>query len=196
MKIKWSLWSGCLGIVFLLASCGSTAHVEKDDTVDFSRYKTYAWIDKDGRGPRNHNRRNDLTESKVKDAVNEMLGKTAGWSEVRSRPDVLLTYDVLVEKTTKQQSDPVYSQPFRRIYYNPWRRSYMTVYYPSQFLGYDRDQYQVREGTVTITMIDARTDKTVWQGWTTDEVDSRNMTDKEISSAVKSIFRKFDVGRK
>ena len=72
----------------------------------------------------------------------------------------------------------------------------MTVYYPSQFLGYDRDQYQVREGTVTITMIDARTDKTVWQGWTTDEVDSRNMSDKEIASAVKSIFRKFDVARK
>ena len=35
-------------------------------------------------------------------------------------------------------------------------------------------QYEVREGTVTITMVDAKTNKTVWQGWTTDEVNSKN----------------------
>jgi hypothetical protein len=44
-------------------------------------------------------------------------------------------------------------------------------------------------------MIDAKTDKTVWQGWTTDEVNSRNLTSKEIQYAVKSIFRKFDVAK-
>ncbi|WP_315817710.1 DUF4136 domain-containing protein [Paraflavitalea speifideaquila] len=51
----------------------------------------------------------------------------------------------------------------------------------------------VREGTLTVTMVDAKTDHTVWQGWTTDEVNSRNLTQKEIQSSVKAIFRKFDV---
>ncbi|MGB3165024.1 MAG: DUF4136 domain-containing protein, partial [Chitinophagaceae bacterium] len=62
--------------------------------------------------------------------------------------------------------------------------------------GYERDERTIREGTVTISMIDAKTDKTVWQGWTTDEVNSRNLTSKEIQNSVKSIFRKFDVAKK
>jgi hypothetical protein len=71
----------------------------------------------------------------------------------------------------------------------------MTIYYPSQFEGYERDERPIREGTVTISMIDTKTDKTVWQGWTTDEVNSRNLTTKEIQNSVKSIFKKFDVAK-
>jgi hypothetical protein len=63
-------------------------------------------------------------------------------------------------------------------------------------MGYDDQVRQVREGTLTITMTDAKTDKMVWQGWTTDEVNSKNLTSKEIQSSVKSIFRKFDVAQK
>jgi hypothetical protein len=188
-------WSGYLGIVFLLASCASTAHIEKDDNADFRSYKTFAWIDKDGEGRSDRNRSNDLTEQKVRDAVTKELEKTAGWRESKSRPDVLLSYDVLVEKSIKEQNDPVYSRPYSRVFYNPRSRRYSTIYYPSQFLGYDRDQRAIREGTVTITMVDAKTDKTVWQGWTTDEVNNRNLSSKEIQSAVKSIFRKFDVAK-
>jgi hypothetical protein len=195
MMKNLKLWSGSLGIVFLLASCASTAHIEKDDSTDFRQYKTFAWMDKDGEGKNDRNRNNDLTEQKVKDAVSKELVKTAGWRESKSRPDVLLSYDVLVEKTVKEQTDPVYSRPFTRVFYNPYTRRYSTIYYPSQFLGYDRDQRSVREGTVTITMIDAKSDKTVWQGWTTDEVNNRNLSSKEIQNAVRSIFRKFDVAK-
>lgn len=190
------LWSGSLGIVFLLASCASTAHIEKDDNADFAQYKTFAWIDKDGEGKRDRNRSNDLTEQKIKDAVSKELVRTASWKEVKNRPDVLLSYDVLVERAVKQQNDPVYSRPYTRVFYNPYTRRYSTIYYPSQFLGYDRDERMVREGTVTITMIDARTDKTVWQGWTTDEVNNKNLSTREIQNAVRSIFRKFDVAKR
>ena len=62
-------------------------------------------------------------------------------------------------------------------------------------MGYDNDQQQVKEGTITIRLIDAKTDKTIWQGWTTDEVNSRNLTSKEIQNGVKSIFRKFDIAK-
>jgi hypothetical protein len=57
------------------------------------------------------------------------------------------------------------------------------------------DERPIKEGTVTISMIDTKTDKTVWQGWTTDEVNSKNMTTKEIQNSVKSIFKKFDVAK-
>jgi hypothetical protein len=194
MMKNLKLWLGSVAFIFLLASCGTTAHIEKDENADFSRYKTFAWIDKDGEGRNDGNRSNDLTEKRIREAVNKELAKS-GWREVRNRPDVLLSYDVLVERSVKETSSPVYTRPYSRLVYNPYTRRYATIYYPSQFVGYDRDERAVREGTVTITVIDAKTDKTVWQGWTTDEVNSRNLTSKEIQSSVKSIFRKFDVAK-
>ncbi|MEP6701215.1 MAG: DUF4136 domain-containing protein [Bacteroidota bacterium] len=194
MKKNLKLWSGSLAFVFLLASCGSTAHIEKDDNADFSHYKSFAWIDKDGEGGNDQNRSNDLTEQRLRDAVNKELEKT-GWKEVKNRPDVLLSYDVLVEKGIKENSNPVYSRPYSRVVYNPYTRRYTTLYYPSEFVGYERDERPIKEGTVTISMIDTKTDKTVWQGWTTDEVNSKNLTTKEIQNSVKSIFKKFDVAK-
>jgi len=182
-------WGVPVAVVFLLASCSSTAHIEKDDSADFSRYRTFAWINKED------NRYNDLTEQKIRQAVNAELSKTAGWKEVKNKPDVLLSYDVLVERGSRESNSPVYSRPFTRLVYNPYTRRYMTIYYPSQFMGYERDEIPVREGTVTITMIDARTEKTVWQGWTTEEVNSKNLTTREIQYAVRSIFKKFDIAK-
>lgn len=194
MKTISKLCGLYVSLLFLLASCGTTAHIEKDDKVDFSRYKTFAWIDKDGEGKDDLNKKNDLTEKRIRDAVNAELEKS-GWREVKNRPDVLLSYDVLVEGTTKEKNTPVYSRPFSRVIYNPYTRRYTTIYYPSQFVGYERDERPVKEGTVTISMIDTRTDKTVWQGWTTEEVNSRNLTSKEIQYAVRSIFKKFDIAK-
>jgi hypothetical protein len=191
-------WSVPVAIVFLLASCSSTAHIEKDDTADFGRYKTFAWIParlSHSGGDKEDNKRNDLTAQKIRQAVNAELSKTAGWKEVKHKPDVLLSYDVLVERGSRESNSPVYSRPFTRLVYNPYTRRYMTIYYPSQFMGYERDERSIREGTVTITMIDARTDKTVWQGWTTEEVNSKNLTSREIQFAVRSIFKKFDIAK-
>jgi hypothetical protein len=195
MPGKLKLLCGYAAFVFLLASCASTAHIEKDDNTDFSNYKSFAWIDKDGEGKTDKNYQNDFMEQRIKEAVTHELERSAGWKEVKNKPDVLLSYDVLVEKNTEETKDPVYSEPYTRTVYNPYTRRYSTIYYPSQFLGYDRSQRTVREGTVTITMIDTKTDKMVWQGWTTDEVNSRNLTKKEIDNSIKAIFRKFDIAK-
>jgi len=60
-------------------------------------------------------------------------------------------------------------------------------------MGYDRYSTTVKEGTVTVTMIDAKTDKAVWQGWATNEMSRNNISDKEINKNVQSIFKKFDI---
>ena len=187
---------GLLAIAgFMLASCGSVAHIEKDDTVNFSNFKTFAWVNSSETQSADEQKPLSLTEQKVRKAVNSELAKQ-GWREVKNRPDVLLSYDVLIERAVKEDNSPVYSQPYTRYVYNPYTRRYIPIYYPSQFLGYDYDQYEVRQGTITVSMVDAKTNKTVWQGWTTDEVNSKNLTSKEIENSVKSIFRKFDVAAK
>lgn len=179
----------------LLAGCASVAHVEKDETADLNNYHTYSWVEtRSDQNDSTATRVSDLTERRIKEAVNKELAK-AGWRQSKHKPDVLMTYDVLVERAIKEDNRPVYSQAYTRYFYSPYSRRWVPVYYPSEFLGYDRGEQSVREGTVTISVIEAKTDKTIWQGWTTDEVNSRNLTSKEIQNAVKSIFKKFDVAR-
>src|SRR5258706_8264062 len=128
------MWMGITAFVFLLAGCAATAHIEKDDKADFSHYKTFAWVDKDGEGKKDHNKSNDIIEQKVREAVNKELERSAGWKEVKNKPDVLLSYDLLVERNVKESNNPVYSQPYSRVFYNPYTRRYSTIYYPSEFL--------------------------------------------------------------
>ena len=179
----------------LLAGCASVAHVEKDETADLNNYHTYSWVEtRSDENDSTSTRVSDLTERRIKEAVNKELAK-AGWRQSKNKPDVLMTYDVLVERAIKEDNRPVYSQSYTRYFYSPYTRRWVPVYYPSEFLGYDRGEQSVREGTVTISVIEAKSEKTIWQGWTTGEVNSRNLTSKEIQNAVKSIFKKFDVAK-
>ena len=176
----------------LLAGCASSAHIEKDETVNFNKYKTFTWLHGEKGKLENQS---DLTESKIRAAVTKEFEKI-GWRESKNRPDVILDYDVLVERSSRQQNEPVYSQPYSRLIYNPYTRRYATIYYPSQFLGYDSYERVIREGTITVTMLDAKTDKTVWQGWTTAEINNRNLTNKDIQKAVANIFKKSDLAKR
>jgi hypothetical protein len=98
----------------------------------------------------------------------------------------------LVEKSAEQRRDPVYSRSYSRTFINRYNGRLYTYYLPSQFLGYDSYTTTVREGTVTVTLVDAKTDKAVWQGWATRELENKRISDKEIDKNVASIFKKFD----
>ena len=189
MTLGWI--SGAFVAASLLWGCSSAVHIEKDDAANFNHYKTFAWIKDDQK----EKKINPIIEQNLHSTVNKELEK-AGWHESRNEPDVLLSYDVLVEKTVKEDNNPVYSQPYSRPYYNPYTRRVGWIYFPSQFMGYDNGQRTAREGTLTISMMDTKTDKTVWQGWTTEELNGSKMTSKDVQSSVKSIFRKFDTAQK
>ena len=192
-SINW-VTAAAVTAVVLFAGCAGTAHIEKDESADFSKYHTYAWVEKPEEKEAKKARRNELTEANIRNSVNGQLQKI-GWKEVSTNPDIMLNYELLVERNEKEQKDAVYSQSYTRSYYNRYTGRINTFYYPSQFMGYDSYSTTVKEGTVTITMIDNRTDKTVWQGWTTSELNSSKITGKEINQSVKTIFRKFDAGK-
>lgn len=168
----------------LMAACSSPVHVEKSPDVQLSNFKTYAWIQKDSL-----ERRMELLDRNLKSSGDLYL-EQLGYRAVSSDPDLLIDYDVLVERGTKQRSENVYSQPYFRPFFNPYTRRWGTIYFPSEYMGTQRYPEDVTEGTITITVIDAKTSKTVWQGWSTDEVNSRNMTAREVDHSVKSILKK------
>ncbi len=133
----------------VLAGCTSVAHIEKDETVNLSNYKSFAWVKTTDSSEQETKSPMTLTEQAVRTAVNDEL-RQEGWIEAKSRPDVLLSYDVLVENAIKESSNPVYSRSQTRYYYNPYTRRWSGIYFPSQFLGYDRNEYQTKEGTVQL----------------------------------------------
>lgn len=190
-SIRW-LIAAWLAVVF--AGCTPIAHIEKDRSANFSKYHTYAWVDKPVVKGLKKSRKNDLTENNIRNAVNEQLNKK-GWREASRNPDILLNYELLVEKTEKEEHDPVYSQSYSRTFYNRYNGRYVTFYYPSQFMGYDYYSTTVKEGTITITMVDNHTDKMVWQGWATSELNSGRITSREVDLSVRAILSKFDTGK-
>ena len=46
MKNILNKWVMAVFAVIIFAGCSGTAHIEKDKSVDFSKYHTYAWVDK------------------------------------------------------------------------------------------------------------------------------------------------------
>jgi hypothetical protein len=179
-----------LVIAFTAMACGTTAHIEKDETVNFSKYKTFAWVGEKEKSLKDRHS-NNITDSHIKSAVAKQLEK-AGWVENKNHPDVLLDYNILVENSVREENNPVYSSPFTRYYYNPYTRRLVGFYYPSQMMGYENYEIPYKEGTITLHMIDRRTDKLIWQGWTSDAVNSHNLTSKEVNSSVKAILKKFN----
>lgn len=179
-----------LAMTALLMSCANKVYVERDESANLAKYKTYAWVDM--RDKENDSKNvTSFAEDAVRRTAREELEKR-GWRETNMNPDVLLSYDVLVERSTQQQSDPVYSQPFTRYYYNPWSRRWAAVYYPSQFVGYDTYDVPVKEGTVTLTLTDPDSDKAIWQGWTTETMSDQKIATSDLEKSIRSILKKLN----
>lgn len=176
-----------LGVAAVLFGCSTPAYVEKDNSVNLSDYKTYMWVDVKSNENDASRRATSFADVSVHNSVNAQLNNW-GWREVTDNPDVLISYDVLVEGNVETQNDPVYSQPYSRIYYNRFTGRWSSIYYPSQFLGYQQYQVPVREATVTITMMDADSDKKIWQGWTTERL-SEGLRDLDVKRSVRNIFK-------
>ena len=174
----------------LVAGCASPVFIQQSDGVNLANYKTYMWVDTRANEKDNAERATAYADISIRNWVNTALTK-AGWNEVEDNPDALIGYDVLVERSAEHRSDPVYSQSYSRSYYNRFTRRWNTIYYPKQLLGYDNYEVPVKESTVTISIMDAKTDKGIWQGWTTESMNYSRLSNREISHAVNKIFKKF-----
>jgi hypothetical protein len=163
-----------VGIVFLLSGCVQQGYHQKDNSVDFNSISTYAWAE--GDGDKNYDTRrpnqNSLRDTRIMQTVDRYL-QGHGWTQNKTNPDVYLVFDVVEDQSQQQVTTPVYSQPFNRWYFNPATRRWVPIYYPSNFMGYNTASRQVKEGTLTLTMMNPGSDKVIWQGWTTSEIYGR-----------------------
>jgi hypothetical protein len=191
MKKYSSIFFKAVIPALLFTSCAVTTHMETAAGVDFSNYKTFSWANTNGERKKNA-ADNDIVDNNIKNSISLQL-ENKGWQETAQNPDVILDYNVMVEKKVTQESEPVYSYPYTGYYYNGWRRRRGYMYYPNNLLGYRTYNIPFKQGTLTVNMVDAKTNKLIWQGSARGEVSNKTVTTQEMQTDVTSIFKKFNL---
>ena len=172
---------------FILLGCGTYLDVysDYDKSVNFSNYRTYAWMaDKD---QTNTIYNNPVVRNNLRNYVNSAL-TSRNFRQVANHPDVYMDMAVVNDVQPVAQT-PVYWYPSvgytyyynmyypvyypyypyyptaPNVYYSPSypSYSYSYPYYPYGY-GYSGAYYYENdpEGKVTLSMIDGKTNKTVW----------------------------------
>lgn len=162
--------------------------VSYDDSADFSQYKTYDWVpyekipivlpgDAKQGDPK-------ILDAQIRAAVEKWLQKRR-YRKDTAKPDLLVAYlGVGRLKTEITQFDSGPSVP--NLPYGHWEPS---VTHPMN------DIHVRREGTLTLDLVDAETNKLVWRSWATETFDKplRKPKDarKKIEKVVKKMLKKF-----
>ena len=176
---------------FIFTSCAVSTHIETAAGVNFSNYKTFGWANVNGE-KKEDAADNDIIDNNIKNSITAQL-ENKGWTETTQNPDVILDYNVMVEKKVNQVSEPVYSYPYTHYYYNGWRRRRGYLYYPNDLMGYHTYNVPFKQGTLTVNMVDAKTNKLIWQGSAQGDVSNKTVTTGEMQTDVTSIFKKFNL---
>lgn len=142
-------------LVVLASGCASESKLRSayDDSVDFSQYKTYNYID--GAGPNSDNYQSLFSQYMVKAINIEMQSRGYTLSDA---PDLLVNFNANLQDKTKVTTSPSMHTGgyygYRGGYYDPW------VGY-----GYGTDTHvsQYTEGTFNIDLVDPRLKRLVWE---------------------------------
>ena len=187
MKIRGilSTLSGVFLTIIIMTGCGMQAHIDKVPGVDLSSYKTYTWIDDE-----NTHSYTDLDEAAVKKSIANELEKK-GYKQVAKGADVSIDYEIMVENQQYLKRDAVYSQPYVTYRYNPYTRRMQQVYIPSRYVGDNEYSVPYKSGTITVNLVDNKTNSVAWQGWAETEVNSKKIPTDKIEGAIEAIFKKF-----
>lgn len=172
--------AGSIGI----SSCSVSSHAEKANGVNLSNYKTFGWTTSE----RKSKASSEIIDNNIKAIVTEEMEKK-GLAQVSTKPDLILDYSVTLPRGERQRR-PAYGRMGSRVLMGAGGRGGVFLQ-PGVFVG-NRYRNTSAEGTLTINMLDANTNKLVWQGWANDYINSRTITTKQAKSNVKAILKKFD----
>ncbi len=178
-------WGLVALVALLLAGCASGPRIssETDPSVDFSRYRTFAFysplaIESQGYST--------PTSNRIRQAARAQM-EARGYVYDESQPDLWVNLNAYLQERTDVTTFPEVDYDY---YYSYRARSYVAV-------PYWRDRTSVRnytEGTLNVDLVDARQNRMVWTGVAVGRA-SRGSTASErgaqIDSAMSGIFAQY-----
>jgi len=189
MKIINKLLVGFIIVQFV--SCATyMVFADKDESIDFTKYKTFAWFPS---GTYNYGSgfSNEIIDNNIKffashEAIKRgLIGDT-------STPDLIFEYHIEIKNKIRTEQQPIYN--YNYIYnkmgnYNPyWKYNNMNAPYIS---GYKNVDIPYEEGTLEVSAIERQNNKLIWRGWSVSTFDDNIAYEKDIHNDIIAIFKKF-----
>lgn len=176
-----------LGLVALMAACSPALKVtsDYDQNVNFSQYKTFNFYNLKTSGSVSQ-----LNAERIANAIRAELS-AKGLKEVNSNPDLMVNAVTLVKEKQQVNATTNY-YGYGGLYrpYGYWGGMGMGSGYTTV------STYNYKDGSLTIDIVDTKTNKMVWQGIGNKEIDkSPKDPDAAINEAVKAILAKFPPGK-
>lgn len=180
----------------LLLGCYTATNVytnQSKDT-DMAQYQSYAWLpSQDTASSALYD--NEILQRNLMGEIDEQL-MARGYAQENQKPDMLVLMHLMFEHDTVLERYPVYSS---YDYFYP--RAYVISGYGYYYSAYNRfnrvegfeiDTVAYTEGTVVIDIIDAKTNKLVWRGWSERLITAENYK-SGLSKDIKAILREFPI---
>jgi hypothetical protein len=177
-------FAAACGALALLQSCSTLrVRTDYDGDVDFSSYRSYAWLEQPeraarvGQGDANPFAYNSLLDKRVRKAVDQELAARGYRRSDSGAVDFRLNYHVILkDKLVASASD-----------FGAFHRYPNGVFYG----GVDVEVMQFQEGTFVLDVIDAGRDQLAWRGWVVGRNSDGNYDEREVGIAVRRILERF-----
>ncbi|GAB4026979.1 DUF4136 domain-containing protein [Spirosoma koreense] len=172
-------------------ACSPRVAVDSNSRTDFSKYKTFTWMDSDVKAGQNPAFYNQLATESVENTMANVL-KEKGLTQREAKPDLLVGYHFFVENKTRTVANPT-SPYYGYGPYMGWGRWGYQGWGPGWW-GWGGTQYtqeQYKEGTLIVDMVDARTHKLVWRGSVENAVTDPARITAQLTKEVERIVSKF-----
>lgn len=184
MNIRHGLFLGVAAALVALGGCavGPEIRTDYDATVDFTRFSTFAFMEREQRGTtRSYD---TIDDRRVMAAVTREL-EARGYRRVEENPDLLVNFAVSTQEIEEVRSVPAAPYPWYG-----WRGSY---YYPWPAYGHETWVDRYERGTLFIDLVDRQRRQLVWEGSASGRVTeaARENPAAALDYAVREIFASY-----
>ncbi|MDJ1495505.1 DUF4136 domain-containing protein [Cytophagaceae bacterium DM2B3-1] len=175
-------------------TCGlGQVATDYDKNVDFSKFKTFAWMKEDIQVGSNPLYTSKLINRNIKEHVELELVKR-GLMRVNpdQSPDLLISFHTYTEKkhmAYNYGSPMLYPGGYRMgWWYYPWGYGNWPYAWNSNFRSYN-----YTEGTLIVDVIEASTKELIWRGSASGVIDTPKRLEKQITKGVTKIMKHYPV---
>lgn len=166
-------------IVLVFTGCASMkVNSDFDDTVNFTPYHTFAWLEQPDQVKDHLTRMGQITQH-IEQAIEREL-QADGYQKADDTPDFFLVYHTSLERQITGATIDTWGYGYRRA---GLRRGGVMMA--------DVDVHAYQEGTLIIDIVDAKSNTLVWRGTASGAVNSPSQAEKKIDEAVRKILAEF-----
>ena len=176
IKTRIALVAGLLSLTLPGVLAAGDHGVKYDREHDFSAYESYDWMERKKRPKGSPLAVGGAADTRIRNAIDRQLAAQGFRPAIDEEADFLVAFDGAMEQVQNIQSD-----------------RYQIATGVAWVAEGDINSY--RQGTLVISILDAKSGHRVWHAWTTQKVKDPENPGKQIDKAVKKLLARFPPGR-